>query len=164
MLESCLNMLIDVAAVLDLISDVVILRQLIKYEHSQWLFLSIFTMLCPYFAVYTSLMNFQIDRNKRIRNKHKPCTSCLKQLEQVFFIFPTGLVFLICYDVLYSVANFLVMPFLILFSACLGKNWIQPFERFLDTVMYQITGMNYMDIKGFRSQRTILQLQLESVP
>jgi len=34
MLESCLNMLIDVASVLDLISDIVILRQLIKYEHS----------------------------------------------------------------------------------------------------------------------------------
>jgi hypothetical protein len=49
-----------------------------------------------------------------------------------------------------------VMPFLIIFSACLGMNFIEPFERFLDTVMYQITGMNYMDIKGFRSQRTIL--------
>jgi len=121
-------------------------------------------MLCPYFAVYTSLMNFQIDLNKRIRNSSKGCTSFFKQLVQVFFIFPTGLMFLICYDILYSLANFLVMPFLILISGCLGKNWIQPFERLLDTVMYQTTGMNYMDIKGFRSQRTILQLQLESIP
>lgn len=122
-------------------------------------------MLCPYFAVYTSLMNFQIDLNKRIRrDSKKKIKSCCKQLMQTFFIFPSGLMFLIVYDILYSLANFLCMPALIILSGCRGKNWIQPFENFLDIVMYQITGMNYMDIKGFRSQRTILQLQLESLP
>lgn len=60
-------MLIDVSAIFDLISDIVILYELVEFNHTSWLTFSIFTMLCPYFAVYTSLMNFQIEMNQKIR-------------------------------------------------------------------------------------------------
>lgn len=137
MLESCLNMLIDVSSIFDLISDIIILRQLILNNHTSWLTLSIFTMLCPYFAVYTSLMNFLIDQNKKIRKmyKNRCFRSAIAQFGQVIIIFPTGLFMLILYDVLYTIANTLVLPLLIFCSMILSRNFIQPFEKILDDMM-----------------------------
>ena len=75
----------------------------------------------------------------------------------MFFIFPTMLLYLIGYDLLYSIANTLCVPFLFFATLITRKNKIAPFEQFLDNIMVNSTGMSYMDIKGFRCQRTILQ-------
>ena len=75
MLESCLNMAIDISSILDLVSDLIILIAFVYSGDTAWLFVSLFTMLCPYYAVYTSLMNFQIHRNRARRDQiESKCT------------------------------------------------------------------------------------------
>lgn len=152
MLESCLNMAIDISSILDLVSDLIILIAFVYSGDTAWLFVSLFTMLCPYYAVYTSLMNFQIHRNRARRDQiESKCTQYCLELMNTFFIFPTMLIYLIMYDLIYSIANTMILPFLIIASLIMRDNYIEPFETFLDRIMVYSTGMSYMDIKGFRS-------------
>lgn len=53
-----LALFIEVSSFLDFISDLVILRQLAHSTDTAWLTFSLFTMLCPYYTVYTSLINY----------------------------------------------------------------------------------------------------------
>lgn len=71
---------------------------------------------------------------------------------QLVFIFPTMLVFLIIFDLVYSLVNSIILPIIIFSSLKTNDiNGVKRFERKLDDLMYFLTGMNYMDIKGFRS-------------
>lgn len=58
MLEACMNALIEVSSMLDLISDLWILYALANSPDTAWFSFALFTMVCPYYTVYTSLMNF----------------------------------------------------------------------------------------------------------
>lgn len=74
------------------------------------------------------------------------------------------LILLIISDLLQTLLTTLVMP-IFLISSCMKKeNRVEIFEDFIDMAWHNLVGMNYMDVRGFRSQRTILQLQLESIP
>lgn len=159
LLESGLNMAIDISSILDLLSDLIIMVSFVYSGDTAWLFVSLFTMLCPYYAVYTSLMNFQINRNRKRRERDLMSDRKRYFFEflNMFFIFPTMLLYLIAYDLLYSIANTMCVPFLFFATLITRKNKIAPFEQFLDNIMVNSTGMSYMDIKGFRCQRTILQ-------
>lgn len=148
-----MNWLIDISSMLDLISDIMVLVVFYYSNDTAWLFIMLFTMLCPYYAVYTSLMNFLIERNKRVR-EHLTTSGvklCCSELQNLFFILPTMLLVLIAYDVIYSTINIAVLPGLILISWIRGKNTIEPYETLLDSMINFTTGMHYIDIRGFRS-------------
>lgn len=150
---------IDISSIADLISDLIILYALYINMHTSWFSITIMTILAPYYAVYTSLMNFQIDVNRKIRRTTKGPGRYLQQVVQLIFVFPTMLIFLILFDLVYSFVNSTILPIVIFSSLKTNDtNGVKRFERKLDDLMYFVTGMNYMDIKGFRSQRTILQL------
>lgn len=64
--EPIVNYLIEISSAIDFISDCVILYYLSITPHSAWFSFSLFTMICPYYAVYTSLMNLQIRKVRKI--------------------------------------------------------------------------------------------------
>ena len=111
-------------------------------------------------------MNFQIDRSKKIKedtNMHW-IKKIIYRSGSYFYILPTMLILLIISDLLQTLLTTLVMP-IFLISSCMKKeNRVEIFEDFIDMAWHNLVGMNYMDVRGFRSQRTILQLQLESIP
>lgn len=76
------------------------------------------------------------------------------------------LAILIVIDICYMFATTIVLPTLILLTMMTRQrvNLIQPFEDCMDHILQKVLTMSYMDVKGFRSQRTLLQLQLESLP
>lgn len=51
---------IEIASMMDFISDVVILLQLVNSTDTSWFSFTLFTMVCPYYTVYASLMTFKI--------------------------------------------------------------------------------------------------------
>lgn len=66
-LETILTVLIELSSLADFASDVVILVALANSPDTAWFSFALFTMICPYYTVYTSLMTFQIqDTRKRI--------------------------------------------------------------------------------------------------
>ena len=57
-LELLLTSAIEVSSFFDFISDGVILKALCMSPDTAWFSFALFTMLCPYYTVYTSLTNF----------------------------------------------------------------------------------------------------------
>jgi hypothetical protein len=67
--ESMLSMLIEIASLCDLVSDCVILTALYHSTHTMWLTITVFTISCPYFTCYTSLMTWHISQVRKIREE-----------------------------------------------------------------------------------------------
>lgn len=107
MLEACLNALIEVFAMLDFVLDYYILFSLAHTVHIWWFSLSLIFMICPYYTVYTSMMNFQI---KALQRKEH-------NLVITFFtIIPTMLVILVVIDICYMIATTIILPILIILA------------------------------------------------
>ena len=81
-------------------------------------------------------------------------------------VLPTMLIMLILFDIFYMCMSNIVYPVLLPFAFCnnLGKRLLDNYEDFQNVLLSKVTGLSQMEAQGFRSQRTILQLQLESVP
>ena len=156
---------IEIASFLDLISDGLILYALYCSIHTMWLTITVFTISCPYFTCYTSLMNFHIAELKKSRSDNKK-VPCNKMLTKFIFILPTMLVILIVIDLIYMLFSLFTKPFLFLIKmiTCCKVDYLKKYSDSADTFFQNYFNMCYMDIQGFRTQRTILQLQLESIP
>lgn len=59
-IELMFNTLIEVSSFLDFISDFYILKSLASSTDIAWFTFALFTMICPYYTIYTSLINHQI--------------------------------------------------------------------------------------------------------
>lgn len=57
-LEFVLSLFIESSSLADFFSDYVILQALAMSVDTMWFSFTLFTMLCPYYTVYTSLMTF----------------------------------------------------------------------------------------------------------
>lgn len=82
-----------------------------------------------------------------------------------FTILPTMLFLLFIIDLFFMGISAVVYPFLtIIIFTPIGRHAFDKYDEFMNKLFQQIFGMSVMDIKGFRCQRTILQLHLESIP
>ena len=116
LLRVLLALFIEVSSFLDLISDFVILRDLASSTDTAWFTFSLFTMLCPYYTVYTSLINYQIQLiHRRIE---KGSNSYLGYLMNCLTILPSMLLLLIGLDLIYMCISVLVYPLIFMFSPC----------------------------------------------
>ena len=131
-----------------------------------WFTFALFTVLCPYYTVYTSLMTFQIDKVRK-KIEEKRYTTCNKVVS-FFMIMPTMLILLILLDiflmVLSTVMLILIFPFIWIPWLDCGRKVFKFYEKSENAIFKFLFGMSAMDVKGFRCQRTILQLWLESIP
>jgi len=60
LLDLILQTSLEISSLGDFISDSVILYALYKSGHTFWFSLTFFTMVCPYYTSYTTIMSFQI--------------------------------------------------------------------------------------------------------
>lgn len=140
---------------IDFISDCVILYYLALSPHSAWFSFSLFTMICPYYEVYTSLMNLQIRKLRNKLDKDQSLTWC-----QVFTwsltVFPTMIFIVFLIDISSMIAYTIMSPFIILVSLfCCDLKIVQKTEDKLNSVIARMVDVSLNDIKGFRVQRTI---------
>jgi len=157
-------MSIEIASLFDLISDSFILFHLYYSSHTMWLTITIFTISCPYFTCYTSLMTFHIAEVRKMR-KNKTDTF-FKLISKVLFILPTMLSILVIVDILHMLLNLGIRTILLLIKifTCGKINLLIGYDERFEAGIKKLLNMSYMDIEGFRTQKTILQLQLESIP
>lgn len=130
-LETVLNACIEISSMADFISDLVILKALCNSPDTAWFSFSLFTMLCPYYTVYTSLMTFHIQQTtKRIEEGGN--YNCCSKIVGALSILPTMLVILIILDVFFMVLACSTLPFLILFTfiPTVGRRLFDCYEHF----------------------------------
>jgi len=75
------------------------------------------------------------------------------------------LVLLMFLDFVYMALN-LVLLIIKMFSycICIDSSPLKTYEAIFDNMFHKHIGLCHNDVEGFRKQRTILQLQLESIP
>ena len=80
-------------------------------------------------------------------------------------ILPSMLVLLMFLDFVYMALN-LVLLIIKMFSycICIDSSPLKTYEAIFDNMFHKHIGLCHNDVEGFRKQRTILQLQLESIP
>ena len=135
-LESILHMFIEMASLLDLVSDIMILYCLYLSSHTMWLTVTLFTISCPYYTCYTSLMNFHIADLWKSREKNKGKLTIWKHVTKWFFILPSMVILLVILDLLYMVISLITRPILLIIKILsfnyidLHKNYDNAADRF----------------------------------
>ena len=99
--EILVNGLLEISSILDFFFDVLILIQLGKSTDTAWFTFTLFTMVCPYYTVYTSLMTYQI----RKLNTNKSGTNLSMIIKKIFLILPTSLLVMLMVDILLMIFN-----------------------------------------------------------
>jgi hypothetical protein len=140
-----------------------VLVQLGRTTQTIYFSISIFTMLCPYYAAYSTVLKFRINSTvEQIERQSK--LTCCQTLTSIIVVLPTMLLILITFDFLYMSLSITCLPILIILKVICKLDWLQQFEELVNKGARKLFNMTYMDVQGFRLQRTILQVQLESVP
>lgn len=128
LLEILLSTLIEVSSFFDFISDFVILKALAGSTDTAWFSFALFTMICPYYTVYTSLTNFQIQqtRKKVLRGKF----GCLSYFTSSLTILPTMLLLLMIMDVAFMTVSVIAYPILLIFAFFpIGQDLFDRYEH-----------------------------------
>lgn len=93
--------------------------------------------------------------------------------QSMLVILPTVLLFLILVDVIFmAVSVFCLFILLIVWSIFKlrkaskerSEKYLHLFEDKMNDTLQMLFSMSKMDVQGFRRQKTLLQLQLESIP
>jgi len=147
--------IIEWTSALDFYSDIIVAGELADSTDIAWLAFTIFTIVAPYYTIYSSLISYL---QKLIRKKEKSGQNISRTIMNFLIILPSMLLFLILIDITYIVVQVLVLPVLLPLSIFKkGEYLVQKFESFKNAVFYKVFGLSHMEIEGFRSQRTILQ-------
>lgn len=113
-LETYLNGFIEISSALDFFSDMWVLYQLSKSTDTAWFTITLFTMICPYYTVYSSLMTFKINDIRKLKERGIGFGT----LKNFFMILPLNLILMIFIDMLIMFPNaliYFVMFFIIQF-------------------------------------------------
>ena len=157
-----LNGFIEISSVMDFLSDIYVLNELRNSTDTAWFSFSLFTMLCPYYTVYSSLMTFKINDIRKQNSTEQVGSRFVKNL---FMILPTILLYIITLDIAFMFLNLLMYPVMfVLMIFPFRKKMYICYEEFWDQMFKSMFAMSVMDARGFKCQRTILQLHLESIP
>lgn len=90
---------------------------------------------------------------------------CHNYIFALFLILPTVLLALIIFDLIFMIINFIVYASMfVLLMTPMRRRFHEWHEDLLNKMYKGLVGMTAMDVQGFKSQRTILQLHLESLP
>ena len=105
---------IEVSSFFDFVSDMFIVWALSNSTHTSWFTISIFTVLAPYYTIYTSLINHNIKsiRLKQDQNGMAYCSSLFTSLS----VLPTVIAILIIIDIIYMCLSVFVYPLLLIIS------------------------------------------------
>ena len=149
LLPVLLALFIEESSFFDFFSDFLIIVALANSEHTAWFSFSLFTVLAPYYTVYTSLINNQIDRYKQRDPSQR---SCMGLIFSLICILPTMLVLLIIFDLLYMCMSVVVYPLLLPFAFCkLGEALLEKYEDSQNVMLNKLFGLTQMEVQGFRS-------------
>jgi len=111
-MENLLSTFIEISSLLDFISDVNILYHLYISSHTAWLTVTLFTILCPYFTTYTSIINFKIaDLRRKIEKKS---LNCCDYIITMISVMPTMVFIQIFIELTYTIICLIAVPILIL--------------------------------------------------
>jgi hypothetical protein len=154
-LETLLKAAIEISSALDFVSDTMILLSLSKSADTMWFSFTLWTMLCPYYTVYTSLMTFLI-KETRLRIEKNAYYGMTKFIS-CLLILPTMIIILILLDLVLMITSVLLFTVMLPFIwTQWGQHLFESFEESQNNLFIRAFGMSKMDIAGFRCQRTIL--------
>lgn len=130
------------------------------------------TIMLPYYTVYSSLMTFKIvdiRKKKLILAGSHENLSAWELIKVFLMILPSMLVLMAIIDVIFMGINLIVtvgmlLLFVILRPCKKERAAYERYEYWHNRFFTLLFGMSIMDVRGFKCQRTILQLQLESFP
>ena len=107
---------------MDIYSDTIIVGELAQTTDTAWLTFSLFTIIAPYYTIYTSLINYQI---RLIRDQHEnAATTNCKLIGNCLLVLPTMLVFLIATDIIFIAIQIIALPLLLPLSLTNKSAWI----------------------------------------
>ena len=132
---------------MDFFSDIFVLYQLSQSTDTAWFSFTLFTMVCPYYTVYSSLMTFKINDIRKIKED----VQVFGVLRNLFLISPLMLVFVTIVDIIFMFIN--CLAYCILFLIIIfpfGKRFCIAYEQFWDSVFKKFFGMSVMDVRGFK--------------
>ena len=107
-----LTLFIEVSSCFDFFSDLVIIIALGNSSDTAWFSFSLFTVLAPYYTIYSSLIN-QLIKMIRVNKNEK---NCLSLLMNYVIILPSMLLMLIAIDIFYMCLSVIVYPILLPFT------------------------------------------------
>jgi len=114
--------IIEWSAALDFYSDIVVVSELAQSTDTAWLTFSLFTIIAPYYTIYTSLINYQI-RLMQEQHSNAATTYC-KLIGNCLLVLPTMLVFLVAMDIIYIAIQIIALPLLLPLSLTNKSAWI----------------------------------------
>ena len=111
-----LSLCIELSSCFDFFSDLMIIIALGNSTDTAWFSFSLFTVLAPYYTIYSSLINQLI---KLIRANQNPESKTISShLMNYLIILPTMLLILIFIDIFYMCLSVVVYPLLLPFTTC----------------------------------------------
>jgi len=113
-LEKFLELSIETFSLLDMLWDLIILKQLYKH-HLAWATVICLTILCPYFISYSPLLTFYQQSQKKDPSYRK---SVLQKVINFSFMTPLVLINTFLLDLFYIILTVTFIPIIILFSNC----------------------------------------------
>eukprot|EP01084_Bolivina_argentea_P043354 79888_1 len=140
--------IVESLSVGDLLTDIIVLRDLIATNNQWWTAFMLLFLLAPYLVSFCSLASIFQSREKDVRN-----VMCL------LLITPFSLCLLIMLDVtfmMFVVGNLVGL----LFCWC-NQNFIHYVDEDKIFLKFNVT---HMEIKGYRRLRTLSQLVFETIP
>lgn len=144
MLVVLLSLFIEESSFFDFFSDLIIIRALGNSTDTAWFSFSLFTVLAPYYTVYTSLINNQIELHRRKDPKDR---SCLDFIVSVILILPSMLVFLILIDVFYMLISCIVYPILFPMTFFdIGQEMLDKYENCQNSMLNKLLGLSQMEV------------------
>jgi hypothetical protein len=150
-----MSSVIEWSSFLDFFSDIRIIIALAKSKDTAWFAFCLITVLAPYYTIYTSLINNQIEQVRR--KKGTTLMSFFELMFRLLTVLPTMLIMLICFDFVYMCFSVVAYLFLLPFSACsIGIYLYEIYESGQNCILKNLFGFTHMEIAGFRCQRTIL--------
>ena len=158
-----MSILLESAALFDLITDIIVLYTLITTNETSWAGISILTMLTPYLISHAPLITFFMERGT-FEKKSEDSIS-IQRFLGAFFLTPLCLIYFIILDVFYNLTELLLsFWYLLYYMITCGSSKKGGYEEYLDKFYQSAFKLNEMDVKGLRRLRTISQMIFETVP
>jgi hypothetical protein len=112
-----------------------------------WYSFSLFTMMCPFFMGYGSLVSLKIKQIKEKKEGDRRL-SC----GYVIFLTPFIILYLLGLDIAYMLLTVVVLPLLVILRivSCGHCDYIHLYDDFIESILEKLFYMNKMDIQGFR--------------
>lgn len=145
-LELIYSCIVEVLSVGDLVTDMIVLEQLIATNNQWWTSFMLLFLLAPYLVSYCAFASIFQSHDKNISLFWKIC-----------LITPLSLFLLIIVDLLFMM-YVTVCVFILMMTCCCAQYRKKLIYRMETDWIFEKLKMSEMDIKGYRRLRTLSQL------